>query len=85
MKEIVILEVSELEALITKCMEDVLATKESPRQDRLLTVREVTEKLGVSRTTLWRWEREHYLCAKRFGSKVRYSESEIIDILESGI
>lgn len=85
MKEIVILEASELEALITKCMEDVLATRESPRPDRLLTVREVTEKIGVSRTTLWRWDREHYLCAKRFGNKVCYSESEILALVESGM
>lgn len=54
----------------------------SPVKERFLTAKQVAEKLGVTKTTLWRWEKENYLKPVRFGSKLRYRESDILALME---
>lgn len=60
----------ELEAEIAKNKSDVL-----------LTTDEVAERLSVSRTTLWKWEKKNYLCPIEVGGKRRYKLSDINEIL----
>lgn len=49
--------------------------------DRLLTVTEVTEMLGVSKITLHRWEKDGYLKPVRIGGGlVRYKEKDVQQI-----
>ena len=55
---------------------------ETTKKDRLLSKKQVAERIGVDRSTLWRWEKENYLVPIRFGKKVRYKESDIIEIEE---
>ncbi|WP_051605439.1 helix-turn-helix domain-containing protein [Sediminibacter sp. Hel_I_10] len=40
------------------------------------------EVLGVSHTTLWRWEKAGKLVSRGIGSKRYYSRSEIMSVLE---
>ena len=58
---------------------------ELPLKDRALTIREVCDKTGVSRSTIFRWIREGYFPnGKRFGKRsVRWLESRVDAWIES--
>ena len=45
--------------------------------ERFLRLKEVQEMLGVSRSTLWRWQAEHGLKVVRVGDVVRIRESDL--------
>lgn len=45
--------------------------------DRFLKLKEVQDLIGVSRTTLWRWQAEHGLKVVRVGSVTRVRESDL--------
>ena len=47
-----------------------------------LTRDEVSLKLGVSKPTLWKWDKQDYLKPVRIGVKVLYKQSDIIKIME---
>ena len=42
-----------------------------------LTEDEVKQLLGVSHSTLWRWQKQEYLSPVKIGRKNRYKKSEI--------
>ena len=50
----------------------------------LLTPKNVRERLSVSSSTLWRWEKEKYLTPVRVGGKVFYRSSDIQTIEKGG-
>jgi excisionase family DNA binding protein len=50
---------------------------ETQQQSRFLKLKEVQDLLGVSRTTLWRWQAEHGLKVVRVGDVVRVRESDL--------
>ena len=45
--------------------------------DRFLKLKEVQDLLGVSRSTLWRWQAERGLRVVRVGEVVRVRESDL--------
>jgi excisionase family DNA binding protein len=45
--------------------------------DRFLKLKEVQDLIGVSRTTLWRWQAEQGLKVVRVGDVVRVRESDL--------
>jgi len=45
--------------------------------NRFLKLKDVQDLLGVSRTTLWRWQAEHGLKVVRVGDVVRVRESDL--------
>lgn len=53
--------------------------KKEEHTDRLLSLKEVKERTGISSTTLWRWQREGAFPARRRvnGYKIAWLESEI--------
>lgn len=51
-------------------------------QPRFWKLKEVQDLLGVSRTTLWRWQAEHGLKVVRVGDVVRVRESDLQAFLE---
>lgn len=61
-------------------------SRENTKQNdncELLTPKNVRERLAVSSSTLWRWEKENYLCPVRVGGKVFYRSSDI-KVIEKG-
>jgi len=54
-------------------------SKKEKHTDRLLSLKEVKERTGISSTTLWRWQREGAFPARRRvnGYKIAWLESEI--------
>lgn len=71
--------VSELERMLEKLIDARLDVKFEPLrrqfEDRLIGVKEVCEKLGVTRQTLYNIKDE--LPPIKIGSKVRYKESAV--------
>ena len=64
---------------ISQCILAENAAKVSGKKDDdvLLTKKEVMERLGVSSTTLWLWEKNKYLQPVKIGRKVFYHLSDI--------
>ena len=77
---IIVLQASELEAMIKKIVQGLLEQKEEPAVDRQLTVGQVCKILQVNRTTLWRWEKAKFLVPIRLGGRVYYNESQLSKI-----
>lgn len=62
---------------------EVMAAKEAEKKDeRYLTPDDVADMVGVSKNTLWRWEKEKYLIPIKVGRKSRYKLSDVKSILE---
>ncbi len=51
--------------------------KAENKPDELLTRQQVGKMLGVTLSTLWRWDNNGVLTAIRIGNKVRYRYSDI--------
>jgi excisionase family DNA binding protein len=59
---------------------ELYETKQQPEQ--YLTRKQAAELLDVDLSTLWRWNREGYLCTVAVGGKRRYKMSDIQRILK---
>lgn len=53
-----------------------------PKEEKLLTINQVAERLGVTKPTLWRWNKEGALKRTKVGNKVLYKESDVNKVLE---
>jgi excisionase family DNA binding protein len=54
------------------------------QSEHYLTRKQVAEMLDVDLSTLWRWNRENYLCAVEIGGKRKYKLSDVNKILRKG-
>ena len=62
---------------------EVMEAKEAEKKkETYLTPDEVADMVGVSKNTLWRWEKEKYLIPIKVGRKSRYKLSDVKSILE---
>ena len=50
----------------------------------LLTVRQTMELLGVTRSTIYRWEQSGILMAVRIGGVVRFRRADLERLMNSG-
>ena len=50
----------------------------------LLTVRQTMELLGVTRSTIYRWEQSGILTAVRIGGVVRFRRADLDRLMSSG-
>lgn len=73
--------ISELERMLREAVKSEIKAEFEPLrrqfEDRLIGVKEVCEKLGVTRQTLVNLEKREELIPLRIGSKVRYKESAV--------
>ncbi|WP_026610681.1 helix-turn-helix transcriptional regulator [Methylocaldum szegediense] len=52
--------------------------------DKLLTQKEIMKTFKVSRTTLWKWQRQNlFPKAKKIGGRLYWSEAKIKNFMES--
>ena len=54
--------------------------KEEP--EKYLTRKQTAELLDIDLSSLWRWNKENYLCPVSIGGKRRYKMSDVKKILE---
>lgn len=63
-----------------------IAELERQRQaqpEQYLTRRQTAEMLDVDLSTLWRWNKENYLCTIKVGRRIRYRMSDVKKLFES--
>lgn len=72
------------ESLIEKTKNQLDEEVKAANAEAYLTIEEVTDKLGVDRSTLWRWNKTGYLKAASIGGKRRYLKSKVEELLNGG-
>ena len=55
------------------------------RTENYLTPDEVATMIGVSKNTLWRWEKDGYLTPFKIGRKVRYKQSDVTSLISGKV
>ena len=64
--------------LISKAVESL-----KQQEEKFLTVDEVCQKLGVSKNTLWRWNKDGYLQQTKVGRTPMYRQSDVNKLYNS--
>ncbi len=63
-------------------IEETLSAKNQDSEpETYLSPDEVAQMIGVSKNTLWRWDKESYLSPVRIGRKTRYKLSDVNALL----
>lgn len=57
----------------------------SPQEEIYITAKEAAKMLGVTLSTLWRWDNDKYLEKTKIGNKVRYRLSDIERMIKGAI
>lgn len=52
-------------------------------KEKLLTKEEVSEMFSISKTTLWRWQRDDLISFRKIGNRVYFPELEIRKMIQS--
>ena len=78
----VVVSVADLKEFALCVVTEAMAAKEEKTEERYLTPDVVADMVGVSKNTLWRWEKEKYLIPIKVGRKSRYKLSDVKSILE---
>ena len=76
----IVVTLSDLKEFALTIVSEAMAAKE--KEERYLTPDDVADMVGVSKNTLWRWEKEKYLIPIKVGRKSRYKLSDVKSILE---
>ena len=78
----VVVSVADLKEVTICFVTEAMAAMEEKTAERYLTPDDVADMVGVSKNTLWRWEKEKYLIPFKVGRKSRYKLSDVKSILE---
>lgn len=79
----IVVTLSDLKEFALTIVSEAMAAKEAEKKgERYLTPDVVADMVGVSKNTLWRWEKEKYLIPIKVGRKSRYKLSDVKSILE---
>ena len=70
----------DLKFIFVEWMQEEL-NKRTKKQEVYLSRTKTALMLGVTLSTLWRWDKENYLKPVRVGSKVLYRESDIQNVI----
>ena len=73
---------ADLERILRNLVNDLISEREEVKKETYISANQVSNLLGVSKSTLWRWEKENYLVPVRVGNKLRYKESEVKHLME---
>lgn len=79
----VVVSIADLKEFALNVVAEAMAAKEAEKkEEKYLTPDDVADMVGVSKNTLWRWEKEKYLIPIKVGRKSRYKLSDVKSILE---
>lgn len=70
------------QVIIERTFSEISKMKEQT-SERYLTPDETAAMLGVSKNTLWRWNKEGYLCPIKVGRKSLYPHSVVEQLLSN--
>ena len=70
----------DLKFMFTEWIQEEL-NKRTKKQEVYLSRTKTALMLGVTLSTLWRWDKENYLTPVRVGGKVLYRESDIQKVI----
>ena len=52
-------------------------------EEELLTIADVCQLLGVTKPTLWRWDKMGYLCKVMVGNRIHYRKEDVKRIMNN--
>lgn len=67
-----------IEDLVEEFQKAVALERKKQDENCYMTTKQVEQMLHVNRTTLWRWEKDKYLCPVRIGRRVLYRRESVI-------
>lgn len=68
------------EQVVERLRESTAVPSMPSESEQLLTAAEVCDMLGVTKQTLWRWDKLNYLKKVRVGNCVRYRRADVLAI-----
>lgn len=72
----------QLNDFANQILDGARAIYEKDEPELYLTRLKTSEILGIDLSTLWRWNKDNYLCPIKVGGKTRYKMSDVKRILE---
>lgn len=57
----------------------------APQEEIYITAKEAAKMLGVTLSTLWRWDNDKYLEKIKIGNKVRYRLSDVKRMIKGAL
>lgn len=79
---LIVVSVADLKEFALELLSDRKTDVEKVEEEHYLSCADVVEKLGVTRSTLWRWNNYGYLKAIKVGAKTMYRQSDVNRIME---
>ena len=67
--------------VVSQAIEGYRREVSAQSEERLLTIKQVSELLSVDKSTLYRWEKADYLRPRKIGGLVRYVKSDVDEII----
>ena len=64
--------------------ETISEMNDKAKEEKHLVPDEVARIFGVSKNTLWRWNKEKYLCQQKVGRRIFYKKSDVDALLNNG-
>ena len=80
----VIMNIDDLKEAFTAWNQEQLEAN-APKEETYITAKEAAKMLGVTLSTLWRWDNDGYLEKIKIGNKVRYRLSEVERMIKGTI
>lgn len=80
-----IISLSDLRAIMRECITEARAGQE-PKQDELITSKEVQKLFNITPVTLWKWNKRGYLNPIKIGGKkLYYKRADVEKLQESRV
>ena len=79
---IIITDVGTLKEAFSLWAAEEAAKREKERRNTIISAKEAANRLDVTMSTLWRWEKTKYLVPIKIGRRNSYRLADILDIIE---
>ena len=83
-RTIIITDAAVLHEAFARWQAEEAEKREKARENMLISAKEASERLGVTLSTLWRWEREKYLIPVKIGKRNNYRLGDIMALQKGG-